>query len=165
MDASLCRGKISANQGAWAMPFNAPFKLGPFTVDPEGRLSPWECQTTPAFLFRWRGRLVRTRLIQHDPATDRLVLVAEVAVGRVPSTAGFGDEMRRPRSFALVHWLTRVMPAGWRVGLAPDHRVWLEAKMPLGVPATAVGLLTMVTCFVLDLAPYLELLDETGVSV
>jgi hypothetical protein len=28
-----------------------------------------------------------------------------------------------------------------------------------------VGLLTMVTCFVLDLAPYLELLDETGVSV
>jgi hypothetical protein len=147
------------------MPFDAPFKLGPFTVDSEGRLSPFESGMPPVFLFRWRGRLVRSRLVQCDPAADGLVLVAEVALGRVPSTAGVSDEMRRPRSFVLVHWLARVMPAGWRVGLAPDHRVWLKVDMPIGLPTTAVALLTKISCFALDLAPYLDLLDETGVSV
>ena len=30
--------RLAASQGASAMPFDAPFKLGPFTVDSEGRL-------------------------------------------------------------------------------------------------------------------------------
>jgi len=147
------------------MPFDAPFKLGPFTVDPEGRLSPLERGTTPAFRFRWRGRLVRSRLVQHDLVADGLVLQAEVELGRVPSTAGTSDEMQRPRSFVLVRWLARAMPAGWRLRLAPDHRVWLDAEMPIGLPITAVALLSKVTCFALDLSPYLDLLDETGISV
>ena len=147
------------------MAFNAPFKLGPFTVDQGGRLSPWDSGTTPAFLFRWHSRVVRSRLILSDAVADGLVLHAEVALGRVPSTAGVSDETQRPRSFALVHWLERVMPAGWRVRLAPDHGVWLEAQVPIGLPITAVALLTKISCFALDLAPYLDLLDETGVSV
>jgi hypothetical protein len=147
------------------MPFDAPFKLGPFTVDSEGRLSPWERGRAPAFLFRWHGRLVRSRVVQRDVAADGLVLQAEVALARVPSTAWVSDEMQRPRSFALVHWLARMMPEGWKVRLAPDHRVCLEADMPIGLPLTAVALLTMVTRFALDLAPYLDLLDETGVNV
>jgi hypothetical protein len=147
------------------MPFVVPFKLGPFTVDAEGGLSPCQPGAAPAFLFRWRGRVVRSRLAQCDVVGTGLVLQAEVALGRVPSTAGVNDETQRPRSFALVHWLTRVMPAGWRVRLAPDHRVWLEAETPIGLPITAAALVTRITSFALDLAPYLDLLDETGVTV
>ena len=39
------------------MPFDAPFKLGPFSVDSEGRLSPREPAAAPAFLFRWHNRV------------------------------------------------------------------------------------------------------------
>ena len=44
------------------MPFDAPFKLGPFTCDCQGRLSPCEEADMPAFLFRWRGRCVHARI-------------------------------------------------------------------------------------------------------
>lgn len=147
------------------MPFVAPFKLGPFTVDAEGRLSPRQPGAAPAFLFRCHGRVVRSRLAQFGAAETGLVLQAEVALGWVPSTAGVNDETERRRSFALVHWLTRVVPAGWRVRLSPDHRVWLEAETPIGLPITAAALVTRIACFALDLAPYLDLLDETGVTV
>lgn len=147
------------------MPFVVPFKLGPFTVDAEGRLSPCQPGAAPAFLFRWHGRVVRSRLAQFGTAEMGLVLQAEMALGRVPSTARVTDETERPRSFALLRWLTRVMPAGWRVRLSPDHRVWLEAETPIGLPITAAALVTQITCFALDLAPYLDLLDETGVTV
>ena len=42
--------------------FAAPFKIGPFSVDPEGRLSPCDPAAAPAFLFRWHDRVVRARL-------------------------------------------------------------------------------------------------------
>jgi hypothetical protein len=56
------------------MPFGAPFKLGPFTVDSEGRLSPCESELIPAFLFCWRDRIVHARLAQASPK-DGLISV------------------------------------------------------------------------------------------
>ena len=146
------------------MPFDAPFKLGPFTVDSTGRLSPLAPDVPPVFLFRWHGRLVRARLAQQSEAADDLALMAEVALGRVPSTAGIYDETARPRSFALVRWLSRVVPTGWHLYLAPDHRIWLNVEKSIGTPITAAELLTRVTCLAMELAPYLDLLDETGVK-
>jgi hypothetical protein len=48
------------------------------------------------------------------------------------------------------------------VVLLADHRVWLEAEPRVELPITAAGLITEITRFALDLAPYLELMDETG---
>lgn len=146
------------------MPFNAPFKLGPFTVDATGRLSPLEPGAPPVFLYRWHGRLMRARLAQRNAPTEGLALLTEVGLGRVPSTAGTYDDAARARSFALVRWLSRAMPARWQLRLAPDHRIWLEAETPVGLPITAAALLTQITCFALELGPYLDLLDEAGVS-
>jgi hypothetical protein len=42
--------------------------------------------------------------------------------------------------------------------------VRVEAEEPLEWPTTATGLMTSVTQFVLALAPYLDLLDETGIA-
>ena len=57
------------------------------------------------------------------------------------------------------------MPPTWRVALLADHRIWLENETSIGVPITATGLLTELTRFALELAPYLELMDEAGLTV
>lgn len=44
------------------MHFDAPFKIGPFIVDHEGRLTPNDPQASLAFLLRWRARVVRAHL-------------------------------------------------------------------------------------------------------
>jgi hypothetical protein len=163
MDASSCSGKTVASQGAWAMPFDAPFKLGPFTIDSEGRISPFEPHAVPGFLFRWRDRVVRARLGEGEPMAGRLML--QTTIARVPSTAGTPDETLRPRSFDLVRWLERSVPAGWRVCLLADHRVWLETERQIAMPITAAALMTEITCFLLDLEPFIDLLDESGLTV
>jgi hypothetical protein len=145
------------------MPFDAPFMLGPFAVDSEGRLSPGEPERAPAFLFRWRDRVVRARLAEAEAGHGRLILQATVA--RVPSTASTPDEAVRPRTFALLRWLEKSVPSGWRVHLVADHRVWLEAERAIALPITAAALITETTCFLLDLAPHLDLLEEVGLSV
>jgi hypothetical protein len=84
------------------MQLGASFKLGPFTVDAAGRLSPCDPATAPAFLFRWHDRIVRARLDSADTDTGRLIL--QVTLARVRSSASTPDEMLRPRSFALLRW-------------------------------------------------------------
>jgi hypothetical protein len=144
------------------MPFDAPFKLGPFMVDPEGRLSPGEPGGAPAFLFRWRDRVVRARLLQANSAAGQLAL--QSTLGRVRSTANTPDETLRPRSFAVLGWLPRSVPPEWRVRLLADHRVWLEIETPIALPITAAALITEITRFLLMLSPYLDLLDEVGLT-
>jgi hypothetical protein len=145
------------------MRFDAPFKLGPFLVDAEGRLAPREPGASPAFLFRWRERVVRARLDQTDDATGQLTL--QVTLARVPSTAGAFDENVRPRSFVLLHWLERQIPSAWNLALLADHRVWLEACARISLPVTAAALLSEVTLFALNLTPYIDLMDEVGLTL
>jgi hypothetical protein len=145
------------------MPFDAPFKLGPFSVDSEGRLSPGEPERAPDFLFRWRDRVVRARLVEAEAGHGKLLLQATVA--RVPSSASAPDETLRPRTFALLHWMEKSVPADWRVQLLADHRVWLETERRIAMPITAAALITEITCFLLDLGPHLDLLEEVGLRV
>ena len=145
------------------MPFDAPFKLGPFSVDAEGRLSPCDPVTAPVFLFRWHHRLVRARIDQADIETGRLIL--QVTLARVRSTASTPDETLRPRSFALLHWLERTVPQAWQVALLADHRVWMETTTSIALPITAASLITEITEFALQLVPYLELMDEAGLTL
>ena len=144
------------------MPFDAPFKLGPFTCDCQGRLSPCEEADIPAFLFRWRGRCVRARITQAGAGEGRLTLAG--ALGRVPSTASTADGSNRPRSFAVLRWLPRSVPPDWRVSLGADHCVRLETAAMITLPITAAALITEITVFLLALDPYLELLDEGGLA-
>jgi hypothetical protein len=90
------------------------------------------------------------------------VLRINTAIGRVPSTAT-GDTGARREVFAAVRGLTAAVPQDWRLGLLPDHQVMLQVQRPIALPITATGLLTQITAFLLELAPYLELMDETGI--
>ena len=58
-----------------------------------------------------------------------------------------------------------LVPPSWRLSLLADHRVWLELDTPIELPITAVGLLTEITRFTLDLTPYLTLMDEIGLTL
>jgi hypothetical protein len=145
------------------MQFDAPFKLGPFSVDAAGRLTPSDPAASPAFMFRWQDRVVRARLDQADVETGRLIL--RVALARVRSTANTADDTIRPRSFTLLHWLERTVPPAWQVSLQADHTVWLESDTRIGLPMTAAALIIEITRFTLELGPYLELMDETGLTV
>ena len=107
--------------------------------------------------------MVHSRLAQSDAATGRLTL--QTTLARVTSTAATTDELLRPRSFALLRLLSGTVPANWRVSLLPDHRVWLETDAPIDLPITAAALLSRITSFVLELAPFVELLDESGLTL
>jgi hypothetical protein len=145
------------------MPFDAPFRLGPFSVDAEGRLAPVDPASGPSFRFRWHGRMVHVRFERATSGEGQLILEAELA--RVRSTASSDDGTLRPRCFAVLRWLERIVQPTWRVVLLADHRIRLETTTPIGVPVTATGLLTELTLFALELAPYLELMDEAGLTV
>lgn len=143
------------------MPFDAPFNLGPFAVDAAGRLSPrGGIPERSGFILAWRGRSVHAHLSEAEPG-NRLVL--EVALGRIPSTAQEVTADQRPRSFAALRALPGALPTGWRLRLMPDHRLRLEAELLIELPITVTLLLTELTCFLLALAPFLDLLDEVGV--
>jgi hypothetical protein len=145
------------------MPFDAPFKFGPFSVDAEGRLALKDPGSAPSFHFRWQGRLIRARLDPADSGAGRLTL--RVALARVRSTADTSDATLRPRSFALLHWLRGILPPEWRASLLADHRFWLETDVLVGLPITVVSLISELTRFSLELAPYFELMDEMGLTV
>ena len=63
-----------------------------------------------------------------------------------------------------MHWLARSVPSGWRVTLLADHRVWLETETRIALPITAAALITEITRFLLALAPFVDLLDEEGLT-
>lgn len=144
-------------------PFIGLFTLGAFSVDQHGRLLPRVPDMPPGFGFRWRMRDIRARLVS---ATGRMRghLVLQAALGRVPSTALAGAGELRPRSFAAVRALKYALPSEWRVRLLADHSALLETSAEVGLPVTATGLLTEVTRFLLELDPYLDLLDEAGLT-
>ena len=144
------------------MPFDAPFEMGPFAVDQEGRLTPRGPNAAPVFVLRWRDRIVRARLDQRTPVIGTLLL--SVTLGRVPSTACGPQAAMRPGSFALLHMLPQALPTEWRVLLLPDHRVRLEAEARIELPITAVGLVAELTRFLLALGPYLDVFDEAGIA-
>ncbi len=137
------------------MPLYAPFTLGPFTVQPDGRLSHVPEEATPCFSFRWRGHLMRAVLPDGDSLTLRTVL------GRVPSTADRRQGSRQ-QSFLLMRAFAGMSSENWKVSLQPDHQVVLTATVQLPQPVTATALLTAITAFLLSVSPYLDLVDESG---
>lgn len=143
------------------MPFDAPFMLGPFSVDAEGRLAPRDPEALPAFLFRWRSRVIRARLRSGLPEHGRLLLRS--VLGRVPSTGDTIDPTPRTQSFVALHWLPGNLPPHWRMALLPDHRILLEAGVDVALPITASSLVAELTGFLLTLSPYLDVLEELGI--
>jgi hypothetical protein len=149
------------------MPFDGPFRLGPFLVDDVGGLAPRGTDHLPRFTVSWRDRTVRACLRQDSNEAPMGTLEVEVVLGRVPSTAGSDVRSRlrqREDAFSMIGFLKGGLPAGWQMLLLADHRVALERREPLDLPITAAALVCNVTLFLLALDPYLDLMDEAGMA-
>jgi hypothetical protein len=141
--------------------------LGPFRVDAAGTLEAITASPAPGFSCHWRDRHVYAKLLPGQPAGGASFdwrLHLQTPLGRVPSTARPANQGRREASFQLLRALPATVPQGWRIGLAADHRVLLEVERHIPLPITATTLVTEMTCFLLTLAPYLDLLEETGMT-
>jgi hypothetical protein len=143
------------------MPFDAPFALGPFIVEPNGRLSP-DLGAVPAFRIEWRARIVEIRMRVVGDGSG--VLTAAMTLGRAPSSAAFTGLAERERAFATIRRLPAAVPPGWTVALIADHRIILEAELALDLPASAISLVTELTQFLIAVDPYLTLLEEAGLG-
>jgi len=144
-------------------PMPATLTLGPFRVSAAGTLEPMVADPAPKFTCRWRHRVIHARLLPGEELDWRLQLRAPL--GRVPSSVGVSEAARRSPSFAVIRDLPATLPDGWQIGLAADHRVLLEAERRVCLPMTATALVSEITCFLLTLAPYLDVLDEAGLTV
>lgn len=145
------------------MPLDAPFRLGPFTVDSEGWLTPTLPDGFPGFSVIWRDRVVSLRLVAPPEGAASGWLDLRVMLGRVPSTAD-APSQSRAAAIALLHGLPTQLPADCKLGLLADHRVVLEARTALAFPTSASLLVTAVVGLLLELAPYFDVLDEAGVA-
>jgi hypothetical protein len=140
------------------MPLAAPFKLGPFLVDAAGGLIP-PADREARFSVRWRGCLVQAGL---RPAEDGAALQLQAVLGRVPSSAQASPD-RRDALLAVLRELVH-HPAPLRLGLSADHRVVMRGDSALAAPVTSRGLVAAVTGFVLAVAPYFDLIAESGAA-
>lgn len=141
------------------MPFKEPFVFGPFTIDAEGGLSPLHHDVSPGFNVRWQGRVVHARLTRRSEGDGALTIQA--SLGRIPSTAT--DPATRLACFSTLSGVAAAMPAGWSVRMSPDHQPLLAAETEVVFPITAAALVTALTAFLIDLSPYLDVLDQAGI--
>ena len=138
------------------MPFDAPYRLGPFLVDQAGGVMP-PTDRSANFAVRWRGCLVQAEL-RGD--SEQVGLTMRAVIGRVPSTAE-GGAAPRDAAIALTSLFKDAAPAGVSAGLSPDHRVLLRSEQRIEQPLTARRLVGEVTRFVLQAAPYRELVGAS----
>ena len=129
--------------------------MGPFEVDPSGTLFPRDGDAPPCFHFTWRDRAIEAQLRDNN-----LYLLARV--GRVPSSA---TAQPRPPAFEALRSLPRNLPANWKISLAASHAVQIEINTRLEDRLTAAHLIAAITSHLLELAPYLDVLQEAGVGL
>lgn len=138
--------------------------LGPFKVDPSGYLSPATPALFPRLHVNWRRRAIQARMLQPDPAdSTHGTLEIVTRVGRVPSTGrGIPVSDKRDLALGLLRGLSKLLPVGWKLRLAPDHSLIMESRAELVLPISAISLVTEISMFLLALNPYLDALDEGG---
>ncbi len=139
--------------------------IGPFKLDAQGLLTPATVDSFPGFKVRWRERTVHARMVKDTDTATVGRLEFSGILGRVPSTAKSPPHLKqRDSALSVLRTLPALMPPGWAINLSPDHSVILVITTPLDLPTSAVSLITKVTLFLLALSPYLNVLDEEGVS-
>jgi hypothetical protein len=131
------------------------FPLGPFLVEESGRLLVKEPGSKPGFSFLWRGRRFSVALAERSMAWTAIL-------GKVPSSAT-GRE-RREAGLAALRALPQILPSGWTLRLTADHRVQLSAETEMAWPAHVSMLMQPVVRFLLAVGPYLDLIEEAGLS-
>lgn len=146
------------------LPIDGPYRLGPFVVDDTGGLTPPRDRAA-VFCVRWRGCVVRAALGWRDGpeagAPSEMALTLHAILGRVPSSAATLPA-QRGAMLETLRLIAGCAPAMLRLRLRPDHSVQLQAERALPQPVTARRLLTELAGFILEAAPYFDLVAASG---
>ena len=139
------------------------FTLGPFLVEAGGRLRPARSDQPPGFRVRWRGRVVHAVVTSDgSDGTGNGRLRIETILGRVPSTSP--EPSSRLASLRTLRDLAEALPDTWTIRLLPDYQPRLDVETAIELPITVTNLVTELTTFLLDLSPYLDLMDQAGLQ-
>ena len=147
------------------MPFDKPFRLGPFMVDRNGGLMP-PVDRDARFCVRWRGCVVRAsmRPVGSNPTQPCGVqLNLQAMLGRVPSSAE-ASAVERDAVLEALRDVAGQAAVPLHFALSADHRAILHGSEELPLPVTSRALVTQVARFLLGVAPYLDFLGEAGVT-
>jgi hypothetical protein len=96
------------------------------------------------------------------PAEEGATLQLQAVLGRVPSSAQASPDRRDALLAVLRQLVDHAAPL--RLGLSADHRVVLRGGTELAAPVTSRSLVAAVTGFVLAVAPYFDLIAESGAA-
>ncbi len=132
------------------------FPLGPFLVEETGKLTFRSPDQSAALSFLWHGRRFSARIV---PGSIKMSSV----IGHIPSTMR-GAHRRQP-ALTCLRALPPLLPPGWSLRLTPDHRVHIDVAEPMGWPAHATDLMLPLLRFLLQLGPFLDLLDENELGI
>jgi hypothetical protein len=135
---------------------NTRLPLGPFIIEPGGRIQLRGADTRPAFWFHWQGYRVDAKLGAGG-------VTLSMQIGRIPSSIR-QPAVREP-AFALLRALPDTLPEGWTVRLTPEHTIRVQAFDTVALPATISGLTEPLVRFLLRVSPYLELIQQSGLGV
>ncbi len=132
------------------------FPLGPFLVEESGKLTFRSPNQEAALSFAWHGRRFSARIV---PGRIKFSSV----IGHIPSSASGAH--RRQSALTCMRALPPLLPPDWSVRLSPDHRVHVDVAETMEWPAHATDLMIPLLRFLLQLGPYLDLLDESELGV
>jgi hypothetical protein len=149
------------------MPFGAPYRLGPFLVGRDGGVMP-PADRAANFSVRWHGCTMQAELraaeVDAVGVGGAVALSMRAEIGRVPSTASAGAGPREA-VLEMLRVMDGLAPAGFALGLSADHRLMFMAERRLDLPVTARVLVSELSGFLLQAAPYLDLATESGAPV
>ena len=135
---------------------DAPFQLGDFEIDDEGRLRPRPDGTPISFGFSYRG-VDFMAAVETGPA-PRVSLSAEL--GKLPFRAEVGERRQTARRIVDA---TQALPRGG-ISLSESHDMHLSAEMAAPTPLTPSAVMVALTAILLDFKPYLDLLHEVLIA-
>jgi hypothetical protein len=65
----------------------------------------------------------------------------------------------------MLRGLLNALPPAWSARLLPDHQPQLEVETSVDLPITVTNLVVELTLFLIILSPYLDLMDQAGVTL
>ena len=134
-------------------PPEGPYEVGHLAVSPAGRVAAYPSPCPVAFDFVYRGVPFHADL-PGDPESE---LSLTAVLGVLPYTAETQTGRR-----ATLEILRLARPARGRFALARGERIQVHFSAPVPRPRTPVTVVATVSCLLVDLRPYLDLLAAAG---
>ena len=137
----------------FGQPHDGPYEVGHLSVSPAGQVAAYPSPCAVAFDFVYRGVPFHAEL----PGDPEAPITISAVLGVLPYSA----ETVAGRRTAL-DILSLAKPARGTVSLEAGGRIHARFSAPVPRPRTPVTVVATVSCLLVDVRPYLDLLAAAG---